>query len=80
MCLREFGMSDGKGATAVTVSQPSNTTNVTPPTTINATSNVTKTNSDNVIKSSDATKVASNGKIEETKKDALDKKDADKLG
>jgi len=72
-------MSDGKGATAVTVSQPSNTTNVTQPTTTNATSNVTKANSD-ITKSSDATKVASNGKNEETKKDALDKKDADKLG
>ena len=70
-------MSDGKGATAVTVSQP--TTNVTQPTTTNATSNVTKANSD-ITKSSDATKVASNGKNEETKKDALDKKDADKLG
>lgn len=73
-------MSDGKGATAVTVSQPSNTKIVTPPTTTNTTSNVTKTNSDNVTKSSDAPKVASNGKNEETKKDALDKKDADKLG
>lgn len=72
-------MSDGKSATAVTPSQPS-TTNVTQPATTNTTSNVTKVNSD-VTKSSDAsTKVATNGKNEETKKDALDKKDADKLG
>ena len=68
-------MSDGKGATAVTMSQPS-TTNVTQP---NVTQSEKKINND-VTKSSDATKVASNGKNEETKKDAPNKKDADKLG
>ena len=67
-------MSDGKGATAVTTPQPS-ATNV--PAT-NASSN-NKINND-VTKSSDATKVASNGKNEETKKEAPIKKDADKLG
>ena len=69
-------MSDGKGATAVTTPQPS-ATNVTQPAT-NASSD-NKINND-VTKSSDATKVASNGKNEETKKEAPIKKDADKLG
>ena len=68
-------MSDEKAATAVSVTQPS-TTNVTKHETNS--SNVTKEN--NVIKSSDVTKVASNGKHEETKKDALVEKEADKLG